>query len=86
MAVSKVQLPRAEDLFPSKKQLSVDEYNYEHFRFKEYRSDMKRTIQKVGIPPGAFAPDFELPRVGGGTLRLSDLQDKPVILHFGSFT
>ncbi len=48
--------------------------------------DAQRTIQKQGIRPGEIAPDFELPRAGGGSLRLSDLRGKPVLVHFGSFT
>ncbi|WP_157014842.1 peroxiredoxin [Mesorhizobium xinjiangense] len=31
---------------------------------------------------GQEAPDFELPRDGGGTIRLSDLRGKPVVLYF----
>lgn len=31
---------------------------------------------------GQTAPDFELPRAGGGTLRLSALRGKPVVLYF----
>jgi hypothetical protein len=66
--------------------MSLDEYNFEHFRAKHLLSDAKATITKQGIPSGAPAPDFELPRVGGGRLRLSELRGKPVLLHFGSFT
>lgn len=66
--------------------LSLDEYNFEHFRTKHLLMDAKATITKQGIPPGGPAPDFELPRVGGGTRRLSELLGKPVLLHFGSFT
>ena len=37
----------------------------------------------MAIPqPGDTAPDFELPRDGGGTLRLSDMRGKPVVLYF----
>jgi len=31
---------------------------------------------------GTIAPDFELPRDGGGNLRLSSLRGKPVVLYF----
>ncbi|EJF98551.1 hypothetical protein MEI_00449 [Bartonella vinsonii subsp. arupensis Pm136co] len=37
---------------------------------------MKRSIK------GTLAPDFDLPRDGGGKLRLSDLQGKAVVLYF----
>ncbi len=66
--------------------MSLDEYNFEHFRTKHLLSDAKATVEERGIKPGEMAPDFELPRVGGGSLRLSELQGKPVILHFGSFS
>ncbi len=66
--------------------MSLDEYNFEHFRTKHLLSDAKATVEERGIQPGEMAPDFELPRVGGGSLRLSELQGKPVILHFGSFS
>lgn len=36
----------------------------------------------AGPEKGSEAPDFELPRDGGGTLRLSDLRGKPVVLYF----
>lgn len=31
---------------------------------------------------GSLAPDFELPRDGGGSIRLSSLRGKPVVLYF----
>ena len=64
----------------------LEEYNYEHFRTKHLLLDGRRTIEKWGILPGEMAPDFTLPRADGGSLRLSDLRGKPVLLHFGSFT
>ncbi len=66
--------------------MSLDEYNFEHFRTKHLLSDAKATVEERGISPGEMAPDFELSRVGGGSLRLSELRGKPVILHFGSFS
>ncbi len=63
-----------------------DDYNFEHFRTKHLLSDMQATLNKRGIPAGAMAPDFELPRVDGARLRLSELRGQPTLLHFGSFT
>jgi len=34
------------------------------------------------LTPGTEAPDFDLPRDGGGTVRLSSLRGKPVVLYF----
>jgi len=34
------------------------------------------------LGPGQKAPDFDLPRDGGGTLKLSDLTGKKVVLYF----
>ena len=66
--------------------LHQDEYNFKHFRTKHLLGDLQATADKRGIPPGAMAPDFELPRVNGAPLRLSDLRGMPTLLHFGSFT
>jgi len=61
-------------------------YNFDHFRAEHLVADAKRTLTNRGIPPGEPAPDFELPRAGGGTLRLADLRGRPVLLHFGSYS
>ena len=66
--------------------LPPDEYNFEHFRTRHLIYDVEGTIRTRGIPPGEPAPDFSLPHVGGGLLRLSDLRDRPTLLHFGSYT
>ncbi len=63
-----------------------DNYNFEHFRTKHLLLDAQRTAEARGILPGEIAPDFELPQVGGGSVRLSDLRGKPTILHFGSYS
>ena len=65
---------------------SPPEYNYEHFRTKHLAQDAQRTLTKHGVRPGELAPDFELPRADGGTLRLSQLRGQPILLHFGSVT
>jgi len=68
-------------------QLSLDEYNFRHFRTRHLLYDAAGTVKKRGIRPGEIAPDFVLPRADGqGDLRLTDLRDVPVLLHFGSFT
>lgn len=36
----------------------------------------------MSIEPGALAPDFTLPRDGGGTVTLSALRGRPVIVYF----
>jgi hypothetical protein len=64
----------------------TEDYNFEHFRTRHLWADVEGTLQKRGVQPGEEAPDFELPVVGGGMLRLSDLRSRPVLLHFGSFT
>jgi hypothetical protein len=61
-------------------------YNFEHFRRDILLRDAQRILESRGIRPGERAPDFELSRAGGGSLRLSDLRGRPVILHFGSFS
>ncbi len=63
-----------------------DNYNFEHFKTKILLHDVQLTVEARGIEPGAIAPDFELPQVGGGSLRLSDLRGRPTILHFGSYS
>lgn len=66
--------------------MSPDDYNFKHFRTKHLLADMQATFAKQGIQPGEMAPDFELPHADEGSLRLSTLRDKPVLLHFGSYT
>ena len=61
-------------------------YNYRHFWIKHVVQDGRRLLTRHGIQPGDAAPDFELPLVGGGMVRLSALRGQPVLLHFGSYT
>ena len=68
------------------KRKSFEEYNYEHFKTKVLIEDGRRTVEARGIKPGETAPDFELPEIDGGTLRLSELHGRPTILHFGSYS
>lgn len=86
MAIS-TRAPEAAEIFARlPDRLPETAYNFGHFRFEHLKQDVERTLDRSGIPPGDLAPDFELPLVGGGTLRLSDLRGKPALLHFGSFT
>lgn len=66
--------------------ISPEDYNYDHFRLPLLADQLKRTFARSGLEPGEMAPDFKLPRAGGGTLRLSDLSGAPVLLRFGSPT
>lgn len=40
------------------------------------------SIQPSAPVPGSYAPDFDLPTDGGGTVRLSDLRGRPVVVYF----
>ncbi|HTE19057.1 MAG TPA: hypothetical protein VK689_11840 [Armatimonadota bacterium] len=62
------------------------DYNFAHFRTRHLLYDVTGTLERRGIQPGETAPDFELPLATGGTLRLSDLAGRPVLLRFGSVT
>ncbi len=65
---------------------SVEEYNFVHFQAKHGLRDARATVERRGIQPGEFAPDFVLPTTTGEAVRLSDFRGTPVLLHFGSFT
>ncbi|MBW3574381.1 MAG: hypothetical protein KY450_05865 [Actinobacteria bacterium] len=62
------------------------DYNYVEFRRHHLVEEVAAVVRLQGVRPGAPAPEFELPRVGGGTLSLRALRDRPTLLHFGSFT
>lgn len=62
------------------------DYNYGEFRRHHLVEEVAAAVSLHGPRPGARAPDFQLPRVGGGTLSLAALGDRPILLHFGSFT
>jgi hypothetical protein len=54
---------------------------------KAVEAEMSDYFQRSGPKPGSFAPDFELERVRGGTLRASDLWAKrPVVVVTGSYS
>lgn len=71
---------------PAGKREGPLEYNFDHFTPRVLIEDARRTVEARGITPGKLAPDFELPAVGGDSVKLSGLRGRPVILHFGSFT
>ena len=61
------------------------DYNYASFSHSQTqsRSDEFRSVLRAGDE----APDFELPLLDGGTVRLSSFrQSKHVVLEFGSIT
>ena len=62
------------------------DYNYTHFRRHHLVEEVAAVLRLQGLRPGAPAQEFELPRVGGGTLSLAALRDRATLLHFGSFT
>ncbi len=62
------------------------DYNYAEFRRHHLVEEVAAAVGLHGLGPGAPAAEFELPRVGGGTLSLAALRDRPTLLHFGSFT
>jgi hypothetical protein len=66
--------------------VDVEEYNYQEFHTGNFLYDVRATLARQGVQPGDPAPEFELPAVDGGSVRLSDLRGKPVLLHFGSPT
>ncbi len=65
---------------------AAEDYNFEHFHTGILLEDVKKTAEASGIGAGETAPDFELRQVGGGSIRLSDLRGRPVLLHFGSYS
>ena len=80
-----MQPPMARELFETlESRVGVEGYNYDHFRTTHLLMDARTNIIGRGIQPGELAPDWELPRAGGGTLRLSEMRGRPVLLHLGS--
>jgi hypothetical protein len=63
-----------------------EEYNYVRFRPRQMRANLSRLLTHRGVHPGALAPDFELPRLDGSAVRLSDWRGRPVLLTFGNGT
>jgi len=81
-----MQLPDVTQQFAALEQAEpAERYNYTHFRPRHVAGEVVKTIQARGIAPGELAPDFELPAVGGGTWRLAQHLNPPILLRFGSF-
>lgn len=59
-----------------------NDLNFRHFRMRHMVAELLRR----GLPPGSEAPDFDLPAVAGGSVRLSDQRGRPVLLHLVSYT
>ena len=82
-----MQVPDVRERFAAlENKVPIDDYNLKHFRTKYLIRDGRRTFTNSGIMPGEIAPDFELPTSDGGTIRLSDLRGKPVLLTFSSYS
>ncbi|MCC7022306.1 MAG: hypothetical protein IT338_05740 [Thermomicrobiales bacterium] len=79
--------PNAEQRFVTlDEKAPLADYNYGHFRTEHLIRDAKRTLTDRGIMAGETAPDCAMARVDSGTLRLSALCGRPVLLRFGPFT
>lgn len=87
MTNSQLLHPNAERRFENlDRAMDVDEYNFESFTTPVLLADAARTIRSDGICAGELAPDFELEKAVGGTVRLSEFRGRPVLLHFGSYS
>jgi peroxiredoxin len=64
---------------------NADAYNYESFSFALDHDGIEWWLERAPRL-GEAAPDFELADLDGGSLRLSDLRGRPVVLEFGSYT
>ena len=62
--------------------LTEAEYNYETFTRGGGHTEAFKSIVHAGEP----AIDFTLPSIDGGTVTLSELQGKPVVIEFGAIT
>ncbi len=58
------------------------EYNYETWERSGRESELFKQIAHAGEE----AIGFTLPRIGGGTVTLSGLRGKPVVIEFGAMT
>lgn len=61
-------------------------YNYQHFLMSHVVAEVAHTVRLRGVGPGRRAPDFELLDTEGEPWRLSEHLDRPVLLHFGSYS
>jgi len=60
-------------------------YRYEHVALRSILGDMYYSKDAPG--PGDRVPDFDLPTLGGGRFRSTDLGETgPALLIFGSYT
>ncbi len=58
------------------------EYNYETWERSGRESELFKQIAHAG----ERAIDFTLPSIDGGTVTLSELRGKPVVIEFGAVT
>jgi peroxiredoxin len=53
-----------------------------YWKLEELEATTPNRAGRTGLKPGRAAPEFRLPRVGGGELSLRDFAGKPVLLVF----
>jgi hypothetical protein len=63
-----------------------DDYNYTHYGRGQIVDELRLVLRWPPVRPGQPAPDFDLPAVGDGRMRLAELRGRPVLVHFGSYT
>ncbi len=61
-----------------------ERYRFDHLTLPTVMRDMR--FARADPAPGDRVPDFDLPTVGGGRFRSSDLGGRPALLIFGSST
>ena len=65
---------------------NVHSYNYPRFRTRHLVNEAVRTWQLGRITPGDRAPSVDLPDAEGQPWSLGAHRNRPVLLHFGSYS
>src|SRR5262245_5880927 len=53
-----------------------------NWKLEELEATTPNRLGRTGVKPGTPAPEFTLPKVGGGAVSLRDLAGRPVLLVF----